>query len=76
MVCDMKKLLMAVLALAGALYGGQQHGFGFEACIQQGGVFVSDEKITSLEAALDAAALEGDGVIVKKGKKTYHKFVK
>ena len=44
--------------------------------IQQGGVFVSDEKITSLEAALDAAALEGDGVIVKKGKKTYHKFVK
>ena len=44
--------------------------------IQQGGVFVGDEKVASLEAALDASALEGDGVIVKKGKKTYHKFVK
>ena len=44
--------------------------------IQQGGVFVADEKITSLDAALEASALEGDGVIVKKGKKTYHKFVK
>jgi len=44
--------------------------------IQQGGVFVGDEKVASLEAALDMSALEGDGVIVKKGKKTYHKFVK
>jgi len=44
--------------------------------IQQGGILVADEKITSLEAAVDADAFAGEGVIVKKGKKTYHKFVK
>ena len=44
--------------------------------IQQGGVFVGDEKAASLEFTVDASALECDGVIVKKGKKTYHKFVK
>ena len=44
--------------------------------IQQGGILVGDEKITALEAAVDADAFSGDGVIVKKGKKTYHKFVK
>ena len=44
--------------------------------IQQGGVFVGDEKVASLEGTVDASALEGDGVILRKGKKTYHKFVK
>ena len=44
--------------------------------IQQGGILVADEKITSLEAAVEAEKFAGEGVIVKKGKKTYHKFVK
>ncbi|MBQ4354194.1 MAG: tyrosine--tRNA ligase, partial [Clostridia bacterium] len=44
--------------------------------IQQGGILVADEKITELEAAVNADAFAGEGVIVKKGKKTYHKFVK
>ena len=44
--------------------------------IQQGGVFVGDNKITSVDHAVEESAFAGDGVIVKKGKKTFHKFVK
>ena len=44
--------------------------------IQQGGVFVGDNKITSVDYAVEESAFAGDGVIVKKGKKTFHKFVK
>ncbi len=44
--------------------------------VQQGGVLVNDEKITDVYASLEAGAFAGDGVIVKKGKKTYHKFTK
>lgn len=44
--------------------------------IQQGGLLVNDEKITALEATVDVSTFAGDGVIVKKGKKTYHRFVK
>ena len=44
--------------------------------IQQGGVFVGDNKITSVDHAVEESDFAGDGVIVKKGKKTFHKFVK
>lgn len=44
--------------------------------IQQGGVFVGDVKAASVEHTVDAADFAGDGIIVKKGKKTFHKFVK
>ncbi len=44
--------------------------------IQQGGVFVNDAKVDSLENVVDESAFNGDGIIVKKGKKTYHKFTK
>ncbi|MBP3368905.1 MAG: tyrosine--tRNA ligase, partial [Clostridia bacterium] len=43
--------------------------------VQQGGVFVGDDKVTELDAALDMSAFDTD-VIVRKGKKTYHKFTK
>ena len=43
--------------------------------VQQGGVFVGDNKITELDAALEVSAFDTD-VIVRKGKKTYHKFTK
>jgi len=39
--------------------------------IEGGGVFVGDEKVTSVSAALTGAQLEGDGVILRKGKKSY-----
>ncbi len=44
--------------------------------VQQGGILVNDEKVTDVYATVDSTAFESDGVIVKKGKKTYHKFVK
>jgi len=39
--------------------------------IQGGGVFVNDEKITSVGMALKPEDVSGDGVIVRKGKKSY-----
>ncbi len=44
--------------------------------IQGGGVFVGDEKVTDFDKTVAAEALAGDGVILKKGKKTYHRFIK
>ncbi len=39
--------------------------------IEGGGVFVDESKVESVNAALDAAQIEGDGVIIRKGKKSY-----
>ncbi|MBQ3814657.1 MAG: tyrosine--tRNA ligase, partial [Clostridia bacterium] len=44
--------------------------------IQQGGVFVGDDKVADVSAAVEEARFEGDGVIVRKGKKNFHKFTK
>ena len=43
--------------------------------IQQGGVSVSDEKITDVYASIPVSAFEKDYVIIKKGKKVFHKAV-
>ena len=42
--------------------------------IQQGGIFCADNKIERFDATLDKAALT-DGVVIRKGKKTYKKFI-
>ncbi|MPN59138.1 Tyrosine--tRNA ligase 1 [bioreactor metagenome] len=39
--------------------------------IEGGGVFVGDSKVESVSAALEAAQIEGEGVILRKGKKGY-----
>ncbi|MCE5188916.1 MAG: tyrosine--tRNA ligase [Eubacteriales bacterium] len=39
--------------------------------IEGGGVFVDDVKAESVSAALDASQVEGEGVIIRKGKKSY-----
>ena len=45
--------------------------------IQQGGVAVSDQKVTDINAAFDQEQFAGEGVIIKKGKKVFHRaFVK
>ncbi len=44
--------------------------------IQGGGVFVDDVKVADFDVTVSAEALAGDGVILKKGKKTYHRFTK
>ncbi len=43
--------------------------------IQQGGVSVSDEKITDVYASIPESAFEKGYVIIKKGKKVFHKAV-
>ncbi len=42
--------------------------------IKQGGVMVDDVKIDRFDAVIDAEALKA-GVVVKKGKKVFHKFI-
>ena len=42
--------------------------------IQQGGVSVGDDKVTDFSKEYTTTDFEGDGLIVKKGKKTFHRF--
>ena len=41
--------------------------------VQQGGVEVSGEKVKDIGAAITAEQLSGDGVVIKKGKKVFHR---
>lgn len=41
--------------------------------VEQGGVSVDGEKVTAIDATFDKKKFEGDGVVVKKGKKTFVK---
>ena len=41
--------------------------------IQQGGLTVNDAKVTDVYASFDESAFGGEGMIIKKGKKTFHK---
>ena len=41
--------------------------------IQQGGMMVNDRKVTDIAAAFDQADFQGEGVIIKKGKKVFHR---
>ncbi len=41
--------------------------------VQQGGITVNDAKVDSIDAAFEREQFVGDGVIVRKGKKVFHK---
>ena len=43
--------------------------------VQQGGVSVNDEKVTDVNAVLAQELFSGEGVIIKKGKKVFHRAV-
>ncbi len=43
--------------------------------VEQGGVSVSDEKVTDIHTTYEKATFEGDGVIVRRGKKNFKKIV-
>ena len=43
--------------------------------VEQGGVVIDDEKVTDGFALITAERLSSDGVIIKKGKKVFHKAV-
>ena len=42
--------------------------------IQQGGMLAGDEKVEAIDKTFDKGTFEGDGLVVKKGKKTFHRF--
>ena len=41
--------------------------------VDQGGVSLDDEKMTSAVATLDKSKFSGDGVVIRKGKKVFHR---
>ena len=43
--------------------------------IQQGGIVVNDEKVTDIDQKWGAEAFRGEGVIIRKGKKVFHRAV-
>ena len=43
--------------------------------VQQGGVTVNDEKVDAIETTFGCEQFTGDGMVIKKGKKVFHKAV-
>ncbi len=43
--------------------------------IEQGGVTVNDEKVTDIKAVYDMNQFDGDGILLKRGKKNFKKLV-
>ena len=43
--------------------------------IQQGGIVVTDEKVTSIDAAFGLEQFTGEGLVIRKGKKVFHRAV-
>lgn len=41
--------------------------------VQQGGVTIDDVKVASIDESLARERFEGEGVIVRKGKKVFHR---
>ena len=48
------------------------NGEGFRT-IQQGGLVIDDEKVTDAKMMLTEAAFKDDAILIRKGKKTYHR---
>ena len=44
--------------------------------VEQGGVTVDGEKVTDIKTTYEVSAFEGDGMVVKRGKKNFRKVVK
>ena len=44
--------------------------------VEQGGVTVDGEKVTDIKTVYETSAFEGDGMVVKRGKKNFRKVVK
>ncbi len=42
--------------------------------IQQGGVLLNEEKVSAFDAVLTAEMLSGEGVVLRKGKKVFHRI--
>ena len=44
--------------------------------VEQGGVTIDGEKVTDIKTVYEASAFEGDGMVVKRGKKNFRKVMK
>ena len=42
--------------------------------IQQGGLYIGEDKVTDVEYRVTADMLKGEGLLIRKGKKAYHRF--
>ncbi len=42
--------------------------------IQQGGLYIGEEKVSDVEFRVTADMLKGEGLLIRKGKKAYHRF--
>ena len=43
--------------------------------IEQGGVSVNDAKVSDVDFRITEDMLAGEGILVKKGKKSFHRFL-
>ena len=43
--------------------------------VEGGGLYICDEKVTDINQTLTLAQLQGDGVLLRRGKKSYHRLV-
>ena len=43
--------------------------------IQQGGIVVNDEKVTSIDVSYGLEQFTGDGLVIRKGKKVFHRAI-
>ena len=41
--------------------------------VQQGGISVNDEKVTDFATTFEKTTFTGDGAVIRKGKKVFHK---
>ena len=43
--------------------------------IQQGGLYIGNEKVTDEDFRVTADMLKGDGLLIRRGKKAYHRLI-
>jgi len=63
--------LLDILAAAGIIPSKSEG----RRLIQQGGLYLGDTKVTDIDFLLTADILEGNSILVRKGKKSYHRIV-
>ena len=59
----------------GDLVTGAEHILGFAVLVQQGGIVVDEKKVESIDESIPQEKFAGDGIIIRKGKKVFHKAV-
>ena len=66
------KLDVLALLVSGGLCASRSEA---RRAVEQGGVTVADEKVTDIKTTYSEADFSGDGLVVRRGKKTFKKVV-